>query len=446
MIEIAVWQDEELPFTLEYASPAFERIRQRAFDGLIALPRVGIGVGGILLGERTAGGICVTGTLELPCSHTLGPTFQLTPDEIRQSLELAKGAAAQRPVVGIYCTRTRGAIALGATDQELFNRLCPEPWQIVLVVRPLPGEPAKATVFFRRAGELAQGAVKELWEWRPLELDEEPAAVPAPVPPPARTPAPTPAVAVEPASRPTVIEMPRPVTPPPSPVRPLSPPPIVSATASPDQPAVPPQAPVPTPRRVNPQFVTNPAPPPPPALMDSWFGSPQGPLPPKVPPRLLVLAAGLVLLGVGGGMFATRDAWLPRPALELNSTEANGLLEIRWNTSAARGLDNGSLLINDGGQLDTVPLDALKLMAGSFVYKRKSDRVTVTLDLGSNRARTAFPLESAGAAPIQPGAGSTLANPPQSGPLSPFGTPPQGSPGAGAPVAPGTAPAAGPAR
>ena len=109
MIELAAWQDAELPFTVEYASPAFERIRQRAAEGLIALPRVGMGVGGLLLGERTPAGIRIAGTVELPCSHTLGPTFQLTSDEIRQSLELVKSAGAQRPVVGIYRTRTRGA-------------------------------------------------------------------------------------------------------------------------------------------------------------------------------------------------------------------------------------------------------------------------------------------------------------------------------------------------
>jgi len=152
-----------------------------------------------------------------------------------------------------------------------------------------------------------------------------------------------------------------------------------------------------------------------------------------VPLRLLVLAAGLVVLGVGAGMFATWDSWMPRPPLSMNSADSNGILEITWNASAARGLDHASLLINDGGELDTVTLDALKLMAGSFVYKRKSDRVTVTLDLGSVRGRTAFPLEPVGAGPPSAATpGSTLGTPPSSGVISPFGNPPQGAAGAGA--------------
>ena len=485
MIELAAWQDSELPFTVEYARPALERIRQRAAEGLIALPRVGMGVGGLLLGERTPAGISIAGAVELPCSHSLGPTFHLTPDEIRQSLELVKSAAAQRSVVGIYCTRTRGALALSATDRELFDALCPEPWQIVLALRPAPGEPTRAAVCFRQAGEMVQGAIRELWEWRPVELDEsqvDSSAVPeatAPVAPPTTAPPvvtpqtkPLPAPPVIPmvipmpapaasaasaaaggAAAPTLIEMPmpRPLPPAAPPKAPLSEPvarpvpPFIEALEALALP-VPPRRPA-----VNPKFAADPVREPRPVPMSAgstMFAFAQPPVTPpnKTPLRLLLLAAGLVFVAVGGGMFATRDAWMPRPPLTLNCTDTNGMLEIRWNAAAARGLDHGLLLINDGGggQLDTVTLDPLTLLSGSFLYKRKSDRVTVTLDLGNERARTAFPPDSdaTGTSAVPQPASTTLPTPPQSGSISAFGNPPQTNEPAPAAIPPDGTPGA----
>jgi len=58
-----------------------EKIRLQARDGLMALPRVGMGVGGLLLGTRQDGVVRLVDAIEIPCSHTLGPAFNLTDEE-----------------------------------------------------------------------------------------------------------------------------------------------------------------------------------------------------------------------------------------------------------------------------------------------------------------------------------------------------------------------------
>ena len=63
---------------------------------------------------------------------------------------------------------------------------------------------------------------------------------------------------------------------------------------------------------------------------------------------------------LAGGLFATRDGWLPRPPLTLNCTDTKGMLEIRWNAAAARGLDHGLLLINDGGGGQLTPYRSIR--------------------------------------------------------------------------------------
>ena len=474
MTEMAVWLDPALPFTVDYLCAALERVRQRAADGLIALPRVGMGVGGLLVGERTAAGIRITGAIELPCSHSLGPTFQLTPDEIRQSMQALKDAGSHRGVVGLYCTRTRGPVALGGPERELFDLLCPEPWQVAFVVRPAPGEVAKAAFFFRQNGTLQAGTSQDLWDWNPPDLEKtqrdvaarldaiskvlaNPPAGVMPMPqsgqiqshpihsqpihsqpiqshhaPAQATPPPPaayrPAVEEEDFSfaPPPVTEMPRLEprsavqrdSPPPAAPKPVAPQPVAPQPVAP-QPASPKPAARPSfitaglfaqldeepaaarPQTAHPNLVTNPRPSSAPAgARAASSPAPRMPAAQAGKRRALWAAIALIviLLG-GGGIFLTRDMWMPRPPLAMTSTDSNGDMEIRWNSQATRGIDRGELLINDGGELNTITLDSTKLLAGAYQYKRKSERVTVTLDLGAVRGRTGYQLEPIGALP-----------------------------------------------
>ena len=61
-----------------YSCAAMERIRKRARDGLMAAPRVGMGVGGLLLGVREGARIQLLDCIEIPCSHSAGPSFNFS--------------------------------------------------------------------------------------------------------------------------------------------------------------------------------------------------------------------------------------------------------------------------------------------------------------------------------------------------------------------------------
>src|SRR5579863_1704093 len=109
--------DPQSPLRILYSRAAMEQIRIRAREGLMAAPRVGMGVGGLLLGVREGRRIRLLDSIEIPCSHSGGPSFNLTADEKRESKEMiaeaaAPGASGKVDVIGWYCSKTRGYATL----------------------------------------------------------------------------------------------------------------------------------------------------------------------------------------------------------------------------------------------------------------------------------------------------------------------------------------------
>ncbi len=328
-----------------------ERIRGQACDGLLALPRIGMGVGGLLLGVRQGGLVQLLDSIEIHCSHASGPGFLLTPDEKDRARELIAGAGVPG-VIGWYCSKPRGAAALGDVDMAFFKELFPHPEQIALMLRPSTVEPTRAAFFFRNEkGEVVKGIECELDEWHeapPLPADveeaepepepvvEAEAAAPEPEPP---APVPPSAARTEPVAfaiaSVEVTEPPPSATPPPPPIRPR-PDPAMFAFAGPP------------PRRNK---------------LPVWIG------------------AVAILLVLTAAAWFTQDSWLPRAPLNLTSTELDGNVVIHWNANAFRGIDHASLFVNDDGELHTLPLDRFQLNQGVYHYTHgpKSQRVTAKL-------------------------------------------------------------------
>ena len=65
---------------IEYSKSAMEQIHKRARKGLMAAPRVGMGVGGLLLGSHQNTSFRLLDSIEIPCSHSGGPSFNLAFD------------------------------------------------------------------------------------------------------------------------------------------------------------------------------------------------------------------------------------------------------------------------------------------------------------------------------------------------------------------------------
>jgi hypothetical protein len=164
-------------------------MRRLAFDGLLFLPKAGLGVGGFLLGTRPSDKkIEIRAFLSIACSYAAGPPFLPTDDEVAE----ARRALDRTPdtVLGCWFSRPRRSLELTETDRALFEKLCPGPGQVALIIRPSGMELARAALFYRTAqGVLTGGAERPL---EPIELDETPEPEPITETAPEPVPVPTP--------------------------------------------------------------------------------------------------------------------------------------------------------------------------------------------------------------------------------------------------------------
>jgi hypothetical protein len=183
------------------------------------MPRTGLGIGGLLLGRREEGKIEVLRSVEIPCSHALGPSFILTPAEVKGIGALPESDDDDDPaqIVGWYCSKTQKNLGLTEHDHRLFDSFCPEPWQPLLLIHPAKGHPTRAAFGFRQERDFTPGEWFDL-AWQELAGFEKPpkpkagpkagpkaAVAPAPVaPPPPPPPAPVEEPQVIPVAMPTI--------------------------------------------------------------------------------------------------------------------------------------------------------------------------------------------------------------------------------------------------
>ncbi|HEY4088277.1 MAG TPA: hypothetical protein VGM43_20230 [Bryobacteraceae bacterium] len=191
------WPDRTLAHSISCTPGVLTSLEILAMDGLLSMPRIGLGVGGLLLGRREQGKIEVLRSVEIPCSHALGPSFILTAAEMKAFVpapESEEDGPAQ--IVGWYCSKTQTNLGLTEHDHRLFDFFCPEPWQALLLIHPAKGHPTKAAFGFRQGRQFTPGEWFDL-AWQELAGFEKPAApkpevAPAPVVPPPPPPPPVP--------------------------------------------------------------------------------------------------------------------------------------------------------------------------------------------------------------------------------------------------------------
>ena len=455
MPTIATWNTDGSSPAVEYARETLEQVRRHALLGFLSVPKIGAGAGGLLLGERTAGGVRILDSVEIPCSHAFGPSFALTEAEIAAAVALAQHPR-ELSVVGWYVSRTRGPIEMAERDLALYRTICPEQWQLALVLQPSAVHTTKAVLCHRDdSGVILRGPQTSVDPWAAPEEDlsdlesadsagpvvevvapvpvtpvvpqppsSPPVAQAPPPPPPVQPPPPAPRVEEPPAqtrppvaSRPNVPQrtVPQNTTPSGEDFRPSKPRPERQRFAP--QPDIPnfrhdvpsdnpgilpirPQfsketaAPIPG-REVNQSTKADPrargvipirpkfdAP-----ARDSSVSQPYaGPFVPQPKTRRFWSVIGSVALALLVlAAYVVKDIWIPRVPLKLEITESKGEVTLQWNRDGVAGIEQASLILNDGGQLQSVLLDSKQLAKGVFTAKHKSDRVTAIIRLGEER-------------------------------------------------------------
>jgi hypothetical protein len=401
MPEIATWSDPDFPYPIEYAPAALEKLRAAAMEGLMALPKVGMGSGGVLLGESTGNRITILDSFVIPCSHAFGPSFSLTPEELDHARELVAQSDTSK-IVGWYCSKGLRPLEVSDNDRVLFGSLFTKPWRVGLLLRPNMVRPTTIAFFWRGAqGEAVKGVEGELSAWAaPVPL-----VVAADVP----TQKAAPAEAVVPTQRaaaPAADEVPvAQKAPGPAPdeqdidirkqiftIDPELWPSLRETKLKRERENIPSNSERPVIRPL------------PTVSFEAYRATVVKESPPKKGPVVALAAAAAILISIAGVVLVVMPGphqAAPRPPLVLHSTDAHGALTIQWNPDGVEGIDHASLFIDDGGRLHTIPLDRSQLTSGEFVYARKSSHVTATVTADGTEATTEFTASSGKPSPTE---------------------------------------------
>ncbi len=154
--EFSSWEAEPHSLVVYYTNAVMEEIRRAAMEGLRKVPRRGLEVGGVLFGTHEGNEIRITRWRTIECEHAEGPGFALSASDeegLRQLLDEAEKdpELGKLTPLGWFRTRTRGGVCLSEDDVKLHDRFFPEPWQVILVLRPYLYDPAQAGFFLREA-------------------------------------------------------------------------------------------------------------------------------------------------------------------------------------------------------------------------------------------------------------------------------------------------------
>lgn len=169
-------------------------LARHALEGFRTLPKRGMEVGGILIGHVdpvSPARISVSAFEPIPCEHKLGPSFVLSESDYA-GLEQIQAEIRRNggQIVGYYRSYTGNREpVLEESDEELVRRCFNRDHQVVLLIKPLPGDQCAVDVVFRGAPPARsplplqsvaerQHSVPEVFKRRALVEEEEVPPVP----------------------------------------------------------------------------------------------------------------------------------------------------------------------------------------------------------------------------------------------------------------------------
>jgi hypothetical protein len=149
------WESPQDGRHILLGEPAVSKLRRLAVDGLIALPRRGIEVGGLLVGEARLGDIQIQTWEEVLCEHRYGPSYALSPaDREALSALLAARPEGAPQVVGFFRSFTSRDPIIEEADEAFVGEHFPEGDFVYLMLQPLSPLECLATFRFFHDGQL----------------------------------------------------------------------------------------------------------------------------------------------------------------------------------------------------------------------------------------------------------------------------------------------------
>jgi hypothetical protein len=323
--QLCRWDAPDGACAVLLGSSLMEELRHRAIQAYLSLPKRGVEIGGLLLGDvRQDGSIAfqIDGSEDIPCEYRFGPKYKLSETDYgRLGERLARHQRdGSEPVIGLYRSYTGREAALDQTDLELLRNVFPHPRLVSLLLQPISPEKCMARFQFGSDGEVTADRPYEPFLFEPAQLKVEAQADPKPPEAAPAAPGPTERLREPP------VESPRPV--------PILPAPYL-------------------------------------ARRGQWQEGDATRAPRKsriwLPVMLCALAAIAVAAIYGFWTLERQPRWAP---MGLDATASGRELLLIWDSAAPviEQASRGVMSVTDGSAQSQIPLTAAELRGGKLSY------------------------------------------------------------------------------
>ncbi|MGH9591692.1 MAG: hypothetical protein ACRD5L_01280, partial [Bryobacteraceae bacterium] len=156
---------------------AMERMSMDIMRGFGSVPKRGAEVGGLLLGRIAPGESGTTVQIEdyllIPIEYRRGPSYLLSENDIKafdEALRAARANGDPKPA-GFFRSHTREGPGLTSEDVEFGGHRFPDPWSVILLVKPQVMSVSTAGFMLKQDGRFPEGAPPFEFPFRRRDLD-----------------------------------------------------------------------------------------------------------------------------------------------------------------------------------------------------------------------------------------------------------------------------------
>lgn len=154
---LATWSDPGYALTFAYPPALFYEIEFMANEGYRRIPHGGIEHGGVLYGRVQGDTIRIEAFRAIDCEHAFGPSFVLSASDIEKlRAQLRHGPEDPElsglTALGWFISHSRSKLEVTNREWEWFDSLFPEPWQVLLLIKPEKFTPTRFAFAFHGDG------------------------------------------------------------------------------------------------------------------------------------------------------------------------------------------------------------------------------------------------------------------------------------------------------
>lgn len=186
--ETFLWEPPGKGVSVRLDLDVVDRLLAEVLRGFGVIPKRGIEIGGVLLGEYVAPGVVhVTDYETVACQHSRGSSYLLNAEETQKLRGVCdrwlSNPGGHTTVVGLFRSHTREGFQLTVEDADLMDRMVPDPAAVMLLVKPYATRVSMGGFFFREDGGIQKMDAPYLeFPFRRRELAGELPEAPAPAP------------------------------------------------------------------------------------------------------------------------------------------------------------------------------------------------------------------------------------------------------------------------